>query len=148
MLPDRARLMSSCDDRSPLARPAPTERIRPSRSACPSWCQRPGCSGDHESQATYLAAEADAARVWARLLALDGASANGVPLVLVSVGVEQLELLDKPAVELLPHEARRLASSLLRLADLAERPEESVPAGRRGTALPTSARRREPLTSA
>lgn len=89
--------------------------------SCPSWCSRVHSDDEHVSAAEVVVPESDAALVTACLLSFDGGAQDGRSEVLVSVGVQQLELLDKPTVELRPAEARRLAGSLVRLAELAER---------------------------
>lgn len=123
MLPARSLLMSACDE-------LPLRSADVLRTGCPIWCTRRSCAGGHASAAEQQSAAHDAVELSARLLMLDGARPDGAPLVLVSLELRQLELLDKPGVELLPQEARRLAASLLRLADLAERGTDLAPAPR------------------
>ena len=79
-------------------------------------------------------AQADAAVVSTRLLVLDDGGRGSVGLGLVSLAVQHLELDDKPTVELVPGEARRLAAALLRMAELAERATEPAPAPRQDRA--------------
>lgn len=89
--------------------------------SCPNWCSRVHSDGEHASAPEFVAPASDAAVVMACVLALDGGSPNGDREVLVSLGLQQFELPDKPTVELRPVEARRLAAVLVGLAELAER---------------------------
>lgn len=93
--------------------------------SCPSWCSRVHDDGEHVSAPEFVAPSNDAALVTAYVLGLDGAGEGGGRQLLVSLGVQQFELPDKPTVELLPSEARRLAAALVALAEQAEQAEQA-----------------------
>lgn len=134
MLAERPSLMSACEALPPRTPARRSDRAQGRRPGCPAWCRGPSCAGEHESGADYQTAQHDAVLLSTRLLGLEGTGTDGAPLVMVSLGVQQLELADKPTVELLPEEARRLAASLVQLADLAEHAAGPAPARSRAGA--------------